>query len=119
MFFCFTLRRTGNLWFAIGWHAAFDFGETYVYSVPDSGFVMPGHLLAASLHGPRWLTGGTVGPEGSVVDFVVLVPFSRFSIESTVSAFTPTKSTLASKAYLAPSDSGSAEADSLLRPTQH
>ncbi len=52
MFLCFTLRRTGTLWFAIGFHAAFDFGETYVYSVPDSGIVMPGHLLASSFHGP-------------------------------------------------------------------
>lgn len=72
MFLCFTLRRTGTLWFAIGFHAAYDFGETFVYSVPDSGIVMPGHLLASSFHGPAWLTGGTVGPEGSVFDFVIM-----------------------------------------------
>jgi len=72
MFLCLTLRRTGNLWFAIGWHAAWDFGETFLYSVPDSGIVAPGHLLASSFHGPRWLTGGSVGPEGSALDFVVL-----------------------------------------------
>jgi membrane protease YdiL (CAAX protease family) len=72
MFFCFTLRRTGALWLAIGMHAAYDFGETYLYSVPDSGIVMPGHLLASSFHGPAWLTGGTVGPEGSIFDFVIL-----------------------------------------------
>ena len=72
MFFCLTLRRTGTLWFAIGSHAAFDFGETYLYSVPNSGLVLPGRLLSASLHGPRWLTGGTVGPEGSVVSFAIL-----------------------------------------------
>ena len=72
MFLCFTLSRTGTLWFAIGFHAAYDFGETYVYSVPDSGIVMPGHLLASSFHGPAWLTGGTVGPEGSVFDFVIV-----------------------------------------------
>lgn len=72
MFFCFALRRTGTLWFAIGMHAAYDFGETYLYSVPDSGIVMPGHLLASSFHGPAWLTGGTVGPEGSAFDFVIM-----------------------------------------------
>jgi len=72
MLFCLTLRRTGNLWFAIGMHAAFDFGETYIYSVPDSGLVVPGQLLSASLHGPVWLTGGSIGPEGSVLAFVVL-----------------------------------------------
>jgi membrane protease YdiL (CAAX protease family) len=72
MFFCLTLRRTGNLWFAVGLHAAFDWGETFLFSVPDSGLVAPGHLLDSSLHGPRWLTGGTVGPEGSVMAFAVV-----------------------------------------------
>jgi len=81
MFFCLTLRRTGNLWFVVGLHAAFDWGETFLFSVPDSGLVAPGHLLNSSLHGPAWLTGGTVGPEASVMAFVVLavaaVIFSR------------------------------------------
>lgn len=72
MFFCLTLRRTGSLWFAIGAHATFDWGETFLYSVPNSGLVAVGHLSTASLHGARWLTGGTVGPEGSVICFVGL-----------------------------------------------
>ena len=71
-FFCLTLRRTGNLWFAVGFHAAWDWGETFFYSVPDSGTIFPGHLLKSSFHGPRWLTGGVVGPEGSVLCFVVI-----------------------------------------------
>ena len=81
MFFCLTLRRTGNLWFAVGLHASFDWGETFLYSVPDSGIVAPGHLLNSSFHGPTWLTGGSVGPEGSVMVFAVIavaaVIFSR------------------------------------------
>jgi len=72
MFFCLTLRRTGNLWFAIGLHASFDWGETFLFSAPDSGLIAPGHLLNSSFHGPVWLTGGTVGPEGSVMAFVVV-----------------------------------------------
>jgi uncharacterized protein len=72
MFFCLTLRRTGNLWFVVGLHAAFDWGETFLFSVPDSGLVAPGHLLNSSFHGPVWLTGGTVGPEASVMAFVVV-----------------------------------------------
>jgi membrane protease YdiL (CAAX protease family) len=81
MFFCVTLRRTGNLWFAVGLHASFDWGETFLFSVPNSGIVAPGHLLNSSFRGPVWLTGGTVGPEGSVMAFVVValatVIFSR------------------------------------------
>jgi CAAX protease family protein len=69
----FSLSRTGNIWFPIGMHAAWDWGETYLYSVPDSGFMAQGHLLNSTFHGPTWLTGGTVGPEGSVFAFVVLI----------------------------------------------
>lgn len=71
MFACFTLWRTGSLWFAIGFHAAGDYAESFLYSVPDSGTLATGHLLRSSFHGPAWLTGGTVGPEGSVLSFVV------------------------------------------------
>lgn len=69
----FSLKRTGNIWFPIGMHAAWDWGETYFYSVPDSGFLAKGHLLNSTFHGPTWLTGGSVGPEGSAFAFVVLV----------------------------------------------
>ncbi len=72
LFFCLTLRRTGNLWFAVGFHAAWDWGESFLYSVPDSGEKAPGHLLSSSFHGSPWLTGGSVGPEGSVFLFLVI-----------------------------------------------
>lgn len=70
--FAFALRRTGNLWLGVGWHASFDFGETFLFSVPNSGYVFDQHLSSAALHGKTWLTGGTVGPEGSVFGFVTL-----------------------------------------------
>jgi uncharacterized protein len=75
LFWCLTLRRTGSLWFAVGMHASFDFAETFLYSVPDSGMIFPGHLSNATLHGPTWLTGGSAGPEASVFDFLVLGVF--------------------------------------------
>lgn len=70
--FALALRRTGNLWLAVGWHASFDFGETFLFSVPDSGFVFDHHLSSALLHGPTWLTGGAVGPEGSVFGLLTM-----------------------------------------------
>jgi membrane protease YdiL (CAAX protease family) len=76
IFWCFTVRRTGTLWFALGMHAAFDFGETFVFSVPDSGAVFPGHLSSAVIHpGPAWLVGGSAGPEASILDFAMLAIF--------------------------------------------
>ena len=72
LFWCFTLRRTGTLWFGLGMHAAWDWGESFLYAVPDSGIVEPGHLLSSTFRGNVWLTGGSVGPEGSVLLFVII-----------------------------------------------
>ena len=72
LIFAFALKRTGNLWFVVGLHASFDFGETYLFSVPNSGIIFDGHLSTATLQGARWLTGGTVGPEGSIFSFLTM-----------------------------------------------
>ena len=70
---CFLLRRTGNLWMPIGLHMAFDWGQTYFYGVADSGQVLRGHLLNSRSAGPAWLSGGTVGPEGSLLGTLMIV----------------------------------------------
>lgn len=69
----FALRRTGNIWLPIGMHASWDWGETYFYGTPDSGLLAKGHFLNSFFHGPAWLTGGSVGPEGSWLVFAVLI----------------------------------------------
>jgi len=71
-FFCLTLRRTGDLWWAVGFHMTWDWGESFLYSVPDSGARLPWHLFNSSMNGPDWLTGGSVGPEGSYLVFVLI-----------------------------------------------
>lgn len=73
MLFCLSLWLTGNLWFAIGMHAAWDWTETYFFGVPDSGMPAKGHLLNSTLSGSKWMTGGSVGPEGSVVTLILLL----------------------------------------------
>jgi len=72
LFFCFTLRRTGTLWFAVGMHTAWDFAQSFLFSVSDSGLRSTGTLLNSAVHGARWLTGGAVGPEGSLLSFLFL-----------------------------------------------
>jgi CAAX protease family protein len=69
---CLFLRRTGNLWCAVGFHLGYDWGQTFLYGVPNSGLLPSQSLLNASLSGPRWLTGGTVGPEASIFCPIVL-----------------------------------------------
>ena len=73
LLFCLTIRRTGNLWFAVGFHAAWDWAETFFYGTPDSGLFGLGRFLNTTFQGPDWLTGGSAGPEGSVVALVVLL----------------------------------------------
>ena len=72
MMLVFSIWRTGSLLWAIGFHFMWDYSETFIYGVPDSGFVSPQHLLSARFSGPAWITGGTVGPEGSYFIFLVL-----------------------------------------------
>lgn len=73
LLFCFTIRRTGTLWFALGFHAAWDWAETFFYGTPDSGLLGVGRYLNSSVQGPNWLTGGSAGPEGSIIALVVLL----------------------------------------------
>jgi len=72
LLFCLFLRRTGNLWWAVGFHAGWDWGQTFFYGVPDSGLSPYHSLFASRFHGPNWLTGGTVGPEASLFTPIAL-----------------------------------------------
>ena len=72
LLFCLFLRRTGNLWWAVGFHMGYDWGQTFFYGVPDSGLLPYHNFFSASFSGPRWLTGGTVGPEASVFTPIAL-----------------------------------------------
>ncbi|HEX2330335.1 MAG TPA: CPBP family intramembrane glutamic endopeptidase [Candidatus Angelobacter sp.] len=83
MFAAATLWRTGDLWLAVGAHAGWDWGQSFFYGVPDSGLVVPGHLFSPTLSttAPAWLSGGTVGPEGSVLTLVLWgVMFAGFLV---------------------------------------
>jgi membrane protease YdiL (CAAX protease family) len=73
--FCVSVWATGSAWWAIGCHAAWDWGETYFYGAADSGNVAVGHYLTATPSGATLWSGGTDGPEGSllVVPVVLLL----------------------------------------------
>ncbi|HWZ43141.1 MAG TPA: CPBP family intramembrane glutamic endopeptidase [Candidatus Saccharimonadales bacterium] len=76
LFASITLRRTGSLWLAVGAHAGWDWGQSFFYGVADSGLQVKGHLLNPRIEGPEWLSGGTVGPEGSALVLVLMVMMS-------------------------------------------
>jgi membrane protease YdiL (CAAX protease family) len=64
--FSLSLWRTGSLWWAIGFHAAWDWAQSFLYGVADSGIMMRHHLFATHPVGTPLLSGGLTGPEGSV-----------------------------------------------------
>jgi membrane protease YdiL (CAAX protease family) len=68
--FCLSLWRTGSLWWAIGLHATWDWAESFLYGVADSGTTTSFRLLSTHPVGKPLLSGGTTGPEGSI--FVLL-----------------------------------------------
>lgn len=81
LFMCLTIRRTGTIAFAVGWHAAFDWGAIYFYSGRNAGEYALGHLLKTSWPGSNRVTGGMLGPEASWFVFVVIaVLFAAFAL---------------------------------------
>jgi hypothetical protein len=70
--FCLSLWYTGSLWWAVGFHAAWDWGESYFYGTADSGMVAEGHLFREHPVGKILWSGGSTGPEGSVLIFALL-----------------------------------------------
>lgn len=65
--FCLSLWRTGSLWWAIGFHASWDWAQSFLYGVADSGLIVHGRLYATHAVGRPWLSGGLTGPEGSLL----------------------------------------------------
>ena len=71
--FCVSVRVTGSAWWAIGCHSAWDWAETYFYGTADSGFPAQRHLLSSTVTGDLLWSGGTDGPEGSLLVFPVIL----------------------------------------------
>lgn len=80
LIFSLSLWYSKSLWWAVGFHAGWDWGQSYFYGTPDSGLVTKGHLLASHASGSPLWSGGTTGPEGSplIVPLVILVGTSMW-----------------------------------------
>lgn len=64
---CFTLWKTGDLWLAVGQHTAWNWTQTFFFGTANSGTTSVGVLRSPSFNGHPLLTGGTAGPEGSIL----------------------------------------------------
>jgi membrane protease YdiL (CAAX protease family) len=72
LLFCLSLWYTKSLWWAIGFHAGWDWGQSFLYGTSDSGIRVRDFMLRQHPQGnPLW-SGGAVGPEGSLFLFPLL-----------------------------------------------
>lgn len=69
--FSLVCLRTGDLWWAIGLHTAWNYTLAVVASLPVSGMTLP-HLLDVEVVGRPWLTGGAYGLEASVLTLALI-----------------------------------------------
>jgi membrane protease YdiL (CAAX protease family) len=71
--FCILLRASGSLWMGIGFHAAWDWAQSYFYGTPDSGMLAQGHFLLSHAAGNARFSGSEAGPEGSALAAPVMI----------------------------------------------
>lgn len=77
IFFALSYRKTGSLWFAIGFHAAWNFSLGCLFSLPVSG-LKTFQLLDVQSQTQSWLSGGSFGAEGSFYLLPVLAALIWF-----------------------------------------
>ncbi|HEU4557801.1 MAG TPA: CPBP family intramembrane glutamic endopeptidase [Longimicrobium sp.] len=65
--------RTRSLWFATGVHVGWNWTMSALLDFPVSGLVRDTPLYDVAAVGPRWMTGGSFGPEAGVPGTVVIV----------------------------------------------
>jgi uncharacterized protein len=69
--------RTRRLWLPIGIHIGWDLVQNSIFGVAIAGHQLPG-VLHVPLDGPPLLTGGSMGPEGSLVALVISLAVSTY-----------------------------------------
>jgi uncharacterized protein len=59
--------RSGSVWMAGGYHAAWNASGYFVLGLSVSGTSMPGSWIHTTVSGSRWVTGGSYGFESSLI----------------------------------------------------
>jgi len=70
---CTAYLRTGALWMSWGIHFAWNTALGLVFGLPVSGLTDFSVIIRTRASGPRWVTGGAYGIEGSVVGTIVIL----------------------------------------------
>jgi uncharacterized protein len=82
LFACLTLRRTGDLWFAVGLQTGLEWSMVFLFGMglwlPTLG--PPGTLMRVDMQGPVWLSGGRDGIYASAF-FLALVVILAWGVQ--------------------------------------
>jgi membrane protease YdiL (CAAX protease family) len=70
--FSLALWRTGSLWWGIGFHTAWDWSQSFLFGVPDSGILVADRLALTHPAGRTIWSGGNTGPEASLLVLPVM-----------------------------------------------
>jgi len=65
------LMLTRRLWLCIGFHMAWNYTQSAIFSGIVSGNEAEQGLIRSTMKGPDWLTGGNFGVESSVLSLVL------------------------------------------------
>lgn len=60
---------TRSIWWSVGYHTGWNWASAPLFGAAGSGYLNQGHLLDFMPTGAAWITGGEIGPEGSVFAF--------------------------------------------------
>lgn len=69
----YAVYRTRSFWWSVGYHASWNWASAPLFGAVGSGYLDEGHLFNFNPHGSAWITGGAVGPEGSVFAFLAVM----------------------------------------------
>lgn len=68
----YAVFRTRSIWWSIGYHTGWNWISAPLFGAAGSGYLDEGHIFDFSPHGTPWITGGAVGPEGSLLAFAAV-----------------------------------------------
>ena len=69
----YAVYRTGSIWWSIGYHTGWNWASAPLFGAAGSGYLDQGHLFDFRPTGSSWITGGPIGPEGSVFAFLAVL----------------------------------------------
>lgn len=69
----YAVYRTGSFWWSTGYHTGWNWASAPLFGAAGSGYLNQGHLFEFSPTDSAWVTGGAVGPEGSIFAYCAMI----------------------------------------------